>query len=229
MTDKQNKRNFAALLIIYSICLWFIWAAYTLLLKPVICDALGETTAVSSLLRNGVIKDLIWTLPAALLIVRYKDHCMVSLRDMFTKAAKGWQTYLVIFPCFVVYVLIGALRTGGIGISEDFGIDSIITVLFVGLTEEIVFRGWLLNAAVRENDTSAKQYTAIGLNALFFLCIHFPIWISRGQFISNFTSLGFLSILVLSVLFSIVFIRTRNLVLPIALHMFWDLLVFMLM
>ncbi len=227
MTKDTSKGRFAALLTIYTICLWCVWAAYTLLLKPVICDALGEDTALSSLVRNGIIKNIVWTLPAAWLIVRYNDRCMVSLKDMFTKAAAGWKNYLIIFPCFIIYILIGALRSGGIGISEDFGIDSIITVLFVGLTEELVFRGWLLNATVKESDPPKKQYIAIGVNALLFLCIHFPIWISQGTFVSSFTSLGFLSILILSVLFSAVFIRTKNIVLPIALHMAWDLLVFM--
>lgn len=224
-----KSKKLPVILIIYTVCLFAVWATYTLLLKPVICGALGETTAISSLLRNGVIKNLVWTVPAAFLITKYKENCMVSLKGMFTKASKGWQTYLVIFPCFVVYILIGALRGGGISISESFGIDSIITVLFVGLTEELVFRGWLLNATIKEDDTPQRQYIAIALNALAFLCIHFPIWISKGEFVSSFTSLGFLSILVLSVLFSIVFIRTKNLILPIALHMFWDLLVFMLM
>lgn len=228
MTNK--KTGIAPILIIYYICLFAVWGAYTLFLKPVICDALGEETFISSFLRSGIIKSLLWILPAALLITRYRAICMVSLPDMFRKAEKGWQGYLVIFLFFTIYLLIGAWRsTGGISIAESFGIDDVITVLFVGITEEIVFRGWLLNASVKENDPPQKQYIAIGVNALLFLCIHFPIWISKGEFVQSFTGLGFLSILILSVVFSITFIRTKNLVLPITLHMFWDLMIFMLM
>ena len=224
-----KSKKLPVILIIYTVCLFAVWAVYTLAVKPLICDALGEETFISSIIRSGIIKNLVWTIPAAILVSKYRESCLVSLKDMFTKAAKGWQMWLLIFPIFTLYVVISAFRThGGIGIVDTFGVDDIITVIFVGLTEEMVFRGWLLNATVNEDDTPKRQYIAIALNALVFLCIHFPIWISRGQFISSFTSLGFVSILALSVVFSFAFVRTRNIIIPIALHMFWDLLIFML-
>lgn len=224
-----KSKKLPVILIIYTVCLFAVWAVYTLAVKPLICDALGEETFISSIIRSGIIKNLVWTIPAAILVSKYRESCLVSLKDMFTKAAKGWQMWLLIFPIFTLYVVISAFRThGGIGIVDTFVVDDIITVIFVGLTEEMVFRGWLLNATVKEDDTPKRQYIAIALNALVFLCIHFPIWISRGQFISSFTSLGFVSILALSVVFSFAFVRTRNIIIPIALHMFWDLLIFML-
>lgn len=229
MTEKSMNKKYIIIPIVYYLCLYGVWAAYTLLLKPLICDALGEETFTSSFLRRGVLKNLVWTLPAAFLIIKYKEHCLVSLKDMFTKIAPGWKGYLVIFPCFLMFVIVSAWRThGGLAIAETFTIDDVITVLFVGITEELVFRGWLLNYSVREDSSKKEQYIAVAVNAVMFLCIHFPIWISKGQFISSFASLGFVSIIVLSVIFSIAFIRTKNIVLPIALHMFWDLLVFML-
>lgn len=225
---KTAKNKFFIIPVIYYICLWAVWAVYTLLLRPVICDALGDETIISGFLRSGIIKNLVWTLPAALLIMKYRENCMVSLKGMFTKIGPSWKIYLLIFPFFILFVAVSSFRTyGGLHISESFGVDDIITVLFVGLTEEIVFRGWLLNSSVNENSTQKQQYIAIAVNAVMFLLIHFPIWILEGRFVSSFTSLGFLTILVLSVIFSIVFIQTKNIILPIALHMFWDLLVFM--
>ena len=225
-----NKKSISLLLIGYTIVFFAVWAIYTLLLKPLICDALGEETLISSLLRSGVIKNLVWTLPAALLSTKYNNHCMVSLRAMCVQRKKDGLRWLPVFALFILYIVIGAFRIrGGIGIVDSFGVDDIVTVIFVGLTEELVFRGWLLNATYKETDPQNKQYIAIGLNALTFLCIHFPIWISKGTFISSFTSFGFVSILVLSVVFSVAFVKTRNIVIPIALHMFWDLLVFLFM
>ncbi len=226
MTNK--KSSLPVVYAVYTVCFFAVWAVYTLLLYPVICNALGEESFISSFLRNGIIKNLVWTVPAAVLITKYKEHCMVSIKDMFTKIKEGWTFYLLFFLLFAVMNFISAWKlTGGISIAETFGIDDVITVLFVGINEEIVFRGWLLNAAVKENDPPKKQYIAIGANALLFLCIHFPIWISKGEFISSFTSGGFITIIVLSVLFSVVFIKTKNLILPVLLHMFWDLLIFM--
>lgn len=64
-------------------------------------------------------------------------------------------------------------------------------------------------------------------NAVMFLVIHFPIWIQEGVFISNFTSFGFLCILILSIVFSCTFLKSKNILVPVALHMYWDFLVFM--
>ena len=57
--------------------------------------------------------------------------------------------------------------------------------------------------------------------------IHFPKWIMDGTFFSNFAHFGFISILLLSVLFSVIFVKTKSLLLPIGLHMFWDFLMMM--
>lgn len=227
--NKSLKNKFFIIPIVYYICLWTIWAVYTLLIAPVICDALGEENFISSFLRSGIIKNLVWTLPAALLIIKFRENCMVSLKDMFIKISPGWKNYLLIFPLFILMVVISSFRMyGGLHISESFGVDEIITVIFVGLTEELVFRGWLLNFSVNENSSQKHQYIAVAINAIMFLCIHFPIWILEDRFVSSFTSLGFFTILILSVIFSMVFIKTKNIILPITLHMFWDLLVFIL-
>ena len=68
---------------------------------------------------------------------------------------------------------------------------------------------------------------AIGINAVLFLMIHFPKWMMDGTFFSNFAHLGFISILLLSILFSVIFVKTKSLLLPIGLHMFWDFLMMM--
>ena len=132
--------------------------------------------------------------------------------------------WLLVFPFFAVYLLFGAYRLhGGLQILPDFGLSSVIVVLFVGLTEELVFRGWLLNLTYSES----HKGVAIGINAVLFLMIHFPKWIMDGTFFSNFAHFGFISILLLSVLFSVIFVKTKSLLLPIGLHMFWDFLMMM--
>ena len=132
--------------------------------------------------------------------------------------------WLLVFPFFAVYLLFGAYRLhGGLQILPDFGLSSVIVVLFVGLTEELVFRGWLLNLTYSES----HKEIAIGINAILFLMIHFPKWMMDGTFFSNFAHFGFISILLLSVLFSVIFVKTKSLLLPIGLHMFWDFLMMM--
>ena len=123
----------------------------------------------------------------------------------------------------LVWTFPAILQNGGVEIVRDFGIDKIVIVLFVGLTEEMVFRGWLLNATIHEN----RKWFYIIINAAMFLVIHFPIWIYSGNFISYFTSLQFIEVMALSVIFSITFIKSRSILVPVTLHMYFDLLVFM--
>ncbi len=232
MTKKimKSKTKCSLVLILYSVLLYAIWTVNTLVIEPYIGSTLGKETFLTSILTDGLIKNLVWTVPAALLVWHFRENCMVSLREMFVQRKKDWLNWMPVLLFFVVYVIIGAWRTqGGLHIQESFGIDDIITVLFVGLTEEMVFRGWLLNATCKPDVPIEKQWLAIALNALFFLSIHFPTWIVQGILISTFTQLGFVSILALSVVFSVSFLRTKNLLIPIALHMAWDLLLFMFM
>ena len=95
--------------------------------------------------------------------------------------------------------------------------------MFTNLTEEMVFRGWLLNVTVSEN----RKWLPIMINAVMFLLIHFPIWIASGVFIDSFTSLNFLCVPALSIIFSWTFIKSKSIWIPITLHMYWDLLVFL--
>ena len=106
---------------------------------------------------------------------------------------------------------------------KEPGMDDVIIVLFVGITEESVFRGWLLNATLDR----LGRWRALIVNSLLFLAIHFPKWIVSDEFLYAFTSFGFAEVIALSLLFGWSFLRTRNLLLSIALHMFYDLVVMM--
>ena len=216
---KQNKIKVS---VIYVIALFCLWA----LIEIVVFEKLKliiENDVLLQFIRTVLIKNCVWTLPAILLIHHFKSDVYISLKEMFSVKV-NWLKYLPIFIVFSVYLLGGAiLQNGKLEIASDFGFDKLIITLFVGITEELVFRGWLLNITISED----KKWRYILVNAIIFLALHFPIWISEGVFISNFASFGFLSVIVLSVIFSHTFIKSKNIVVPIALHMYWDLLVFM--
>ena len=220
-----------AVLVVYSVLLYAAWTVYHFFILEHIENIPNDL--LSSLLNDAVCKNLIWTLPAALLIHKYSKELEISPKEMF-KWEKGYVKYLLIFPAFAAYIIFGMLvRRQPIELS--IGIKDIVTVLFVGVTEELVFRAWLLNATAvyaappkNKDDTPWQQYAVIGINAVMFLAIHFPRWINEGVFFTNIASLGFMSILILSVIFSLLLLKTKNILLPITLHMFWDLLIFLL-
>lgn len=223
----KNNRVTMAVLIVYCIALFVVWAAFEMLIFPQFAQVNSLKNAwFSSIVKDGIIKNIVWTLPAVLLVARYKDELYISAKEMFTNRV-NWLKYLPVFAFFTAYLLIaGYMVNGKIAISSDFEPHSLIIVAFVGITEESVLRGWILNATISEG-SKKRTWLAVILNAFFFLVIHFPRWIYEGTFVSSFADLGFLCIIMLGIVFSQAFIKSKSLVVPIVLHMYWDLLLFL--
>lgn len=219
--DKKSGKKYTAL-IIYTIIFYGVWTVWEFNLKPW-TDTIIKNEYAAQFIKSGIIKNLVWTFPAILIIKYFENDLYVGLREMFTAKIK-WFKYLPIFLCFTVYLLAGAFIVNGkIEFSSSFSYSSLITVLFVGITEETVFRGWLLNGTVGEK----SKWLPVTVNALMFLAIHFPNWIYSGIFIDNFKNMSFLCVIVLSFIFSYTFIKSKNILVPMFLHMYWDLLMFL--
>jgi len=206
----KTKKKYLVL-IIYCLCFYTIWAIFELYIK---------SNIDSQVIKSGVIKPVIWVLPAMLLIHKFRDSVQVGLKDMVVTKVKWWR-YLWVYALLAVYALLGGLiQEGGLSFSIDMG--ALIIVMFVGITEEMVFRGWLLNATVKD----IPQWLAVLLNALMFLAIHFPRWIQEGIFISTIASFNFMGIIILSVVFSLSFLKSKNILIPVTMHMLYDFLAF---
>lgn len=222
MEERSHRLSKASALCLYLPAFYGIWILWEFRVKDLV-SATIPNEILAQLIKSGLVKNLVWTLPAILLIRRFRNEVAIPLKEMFSPKVP-WRKYLPIFLAFTLYVLAGSfLQNGALAVSREFDMEKVVILLFVGLTEETVFRGWLLNATVRENN----KWPAILLNALLFLAIHFPKWLHAGEFLSNLTNLGFVSVLAMGVIFSLTFLQSRRLLVPIALHMYWDLLVFL--
>jgi len=209
----MTNKNKTTTLVIYIIIFYALWTAFELIGKEIIDNTIRNTT-LSQFVKSGIIKNLVWTFPAIMLVKYFKDNIYITLKEMFNIRV-NWLKYLPIFILFTIYLLAGSLlQNGRIAVVNNFSTGEIVIVLFVGLTEEMVFRGWLLNATIREDG----KWICIILNAVMFLVIHFPVWIYKGVLISNFTKLSFVSVILLSVVFSWTFIKSRNILIPIAFY-----------
>lgn len=218
---KGNKKLTVAL-IIYYVLLFAVWGIFTLTAEKAITERMGDPGA--EIFIQLVVKTIIWTVPALILIKHFDSSLEVPVKEM-SGFRKGWKTFFIVFAAMTAYILILSFKgQNGMKISGNVPAN-ILIFLFVGIGEEIVFRGWLLNASVRRE----KPAVPIAVNALMFLAIHFPKWIINGVFLSNMLHFGFVTIIVLSVLFSLVFLRTRNILIPVILHFWWDLLVTLLL
>ena len=223
MSAKDGKNTKLFILIIYCIIFYTVWSIYEFFGKPVLHDLI-ENEMLLVFIQSGVIKNVWWTLPAALLVHHFRSYVNIPLKEMYTNKV-NWLKFLPVFLFFTAFNLINAfLVHGKLAIVDSFHTSDLIWIAFVGLTEEMVFRGWLLNATLRED----KKWLCVTINALMFMAVHFPRWICDGIFIRAFTSFGFIEILILGFIFSWSFIKSKNILVPIALHTYWDILTTML-
>ena len=217
----QQKIKPAAL-VIYTLVFYCIWSLFEFFIKDAVSAAIGNTL-IAQFIKTGIIKNLVWTLPAVSLIRFFQNDSYLSLKEMFANKVNV-SKYVPLFLAFTAYILLASLLTRG-NISARIGGNELIILLFVGITEETVFRGWLLNATVTEN----RKWLSILVNAVMFLLIHFPFWIASGEFANVSVISNSICVLALSVIFSLSFIKSRSLWIPVALHTYWDLLVFLFM
>ena len=223
MGIKLEKRPSYAVLAVWCALFFTVWTLQEVILKPVTG---GMFSPLQTQLFYGGLKLLVWTLPAVILIRVFGGGLFLTLREMLTNKIP-WPKMLAAAGAFCVYQLAGALlRFGKLAVHRDFEPLGLIgAVLVVGLTEEIVFRGWLLNALIKK----MPEQAAISLTSALFVLIHFPIWSTKGYFSDAFTLItGIVSIFALSLIFSYAFLKTKNIIAPSLLHMLWNLLVVVL-
>lgn len=218
----REKKQLRMALIIFSISLYLVWAVVELFIVP--CMEGHLTLEAVEVIKETVIKIVVWFIPAAILCIHFSDFMYVKKQEIFAFKA-GWIRWVPMFLILGVYQLISAYVTNGsISVSETFKVSDILLAFTVGISEEMVFRGWLLNSMV----SGEKKWIPVLINAAMFLIIHFPVWFRCGLFTEYFASGAFIYIIILSVLFSWTFIKSRSVIVPAALHMFWDLLCWLL-
>jgi len=141
---------------------------------------------------------------------------------MFKNRFRLWPYFAGIVIMFIYLAIILYLENSGFKINPQFKpSDFIDKFLIVGITEELVFRGWILNALLKKMST----WSALIINNLLFLCIHFPIWYQTHTLIGNFTSGSFITVFVLGIIFGWLFIKSKNIWVPVTYHMLWDIIV----
>ena len=205
-------------LIIHAVIFYAFWACWTLWLRPPIKEAMNGSLLFE--LFGSAVKMLVWFVPALLLVKKFEPEMYVGAKQMFTEKVplKSVLFWTLIFFLLSSRAFVKGLTGGTLHINPEFALTNNQWLFFVGITEEAVFRGWMLNATAK----SEKDWKMLLLNAVMFMCVHFPTWIQHGQFVSVFTHFGFLSIIVFSVLVSFCFMKHKNLLLPVWLHMFYD-------
>ena len=160
-------------------------------------------------------------IPLALIIYtfrRFLDRKTISsigfsFQNRFKDLSSG---FIIAFILMVGGSLI-LYATNQIGISsipfKVYGIFfSFILFIIVALTEETLFRGYILNNLLDKSN----KYVALLISSLIFSIVH--------SLNPNFSFLAFINILLAGIILGSTYIYTRNLWFPISLHLFWNFL-----
>ena len=170
---------------------------------------------------SAIIKIAIWVIPVMFLIkIMEKDNPLsyLGLRHNFKKGLR-WVSWVSLV--FVLYFLLN-LTVLKNDIDFQMGFSKwLSTILLVGVTEEIVFRGFLL----RKLMDTYKFWIANIITSLLFVSIHFPIWLYKGLFEYPFILSSILTAFVLGIIFGFVYKKSNSLWSVIIIHSLYNLLV----
>lgn len=97
----MTKKKKTKVLIIYSIIFYALWAIMELIFKDAIDNAL-KNEVITEFMKEVVIKNLLWTIPAIALIKYFKDDVYIPLKEMFSTKVNVLK-YLPIFIIFTIF------------------------------------------------------------------------------------------------------------------------------
>lgn len=204
-------------LFIFIPLFYLAWALTELVLMPIFETEFPPDSTALFLIKEGVLKILIWIVPEVLLIRQFRDEMYIPLKEMCTLRF-NWLHFGLLLAGVCAFVIGSQLVHEH---TLHFHLKwELLGFLLVGITEEVAFRGWMLNAMYNEK---TKKYM-LEVNALMFLCIHFPCWIHEGIFVQAFTGLGFLSVLAMGLIFAWSFVHFKSIWAPVILHIAYDAL-----
>jgi uncharacterized protein len=190
---------------------------------------LSIASPVSRAAYSGLLKLLLWVLPAAVFARRLRKMPATPYLALSVWPSRGdWLACLAVTVAFLLVVALAETAAGGKSFSMA-GLSSlpvalwILQVALTPLLEELLFRGLIL----RELLALLPKYRAIALNALLFAGVHAPYWLShRGATLAVLQDLG--GVFAFSVVACWVFARTKSIWPPTIAHIANNLLAAML-
>lgn len=168
---------------------------------------------------SALIKIGIWVIPVFFLIkyVEKRNPCSYLRLNQNVKKGLKWALWIsVTLGAYFVVVKLMLLKNDlNLNLSFNVWLNHI---LLVGLTEEIVFRGFILRKLMEK----LSFWKANGHTSLLFVAIHLPIWFREGMF-ESFSILGtMILVFIISVVFGFIYKRTNSLWSVILVHSAYD-------
>ncbi|MFC4403820.1 CPBP family intramembrane glutamic endopeptidase [Gracilibacillus xinjiangensis] len=176
---------------------------------------------VPEAMTSAIIKIVIWVIPVIILVkITEKTELFsyLGLRHSIRKGLKWAGGVSILFILYFLVLNIAFLEGAELQIGFNEWLN---TIILVGITEEIVFRGFLLRKLLN----SYRFWIANIITSILFVSIHFPIWFHKGLFEFPYILSATITAFILSMIFGFVYRKSNSLWSVIILHSFYNLLV----
>ena len=210
------KKNLKFILL--GIVFILIWSFNILVISPKVDVIFAEPY---NLIIRAFLKLIIWVGYGLFFINKYNKDLKIKKEELFKFKEKKLTLKLVLLIITISFLIMLFTRKG-IYIN-DFTIDDFFNkFLLVGIEEELVFRGLILNG-LSKKDKFAK---ASIITSILFALVHIPLYI-RSELLLSVIILNCLKIVVISCFYNGIFNETKSIWPIVIFHSFWDISFFL--
>ena len=165
--------------------------------------------------------EIIWAGFALILLLLYKNkYVFTQERDSFTSTLKYTIPTTILSVIFLISSIIYGIESE-VQVSFLSVLNLLIYCFFIGIVEEFLCRGWLLNEFLeRFSDSKKNIVLSIVFSSLIFGLIHFLNIGETQGFID--TLIQVLNATSLGIFFALVYYKTKNIWTVVFIHAFWD-------
>ena len=169
----------------------------------------------------GYLSRIVWAVPFLVLSVKKSRSLWLPAKQLFSWNV-DWKSFIGVFLIITIYSMAGMYANhGGFWMnSELLLVRELPKFLIVGFAEEMVYRGWGMNAFA----SHFKKGKANVLAALYFVVLHFPSyfihWYLDGTFALSAMLMQTVYVFILGILFGWVFQKNKSIWPTMIIH-FW--------
>jgi len=168
-----------------------------------------------------IINQSIWVVLVIIIVFSFKNsYIFKQEKEKNLKSVKlGWPLLLIAFIFLVMNIIIGI--TEGAQFSIPIILNLAIYCILIGMVEEFLCRGWLLNEFLeRFSDSKKNIIISIILSSLIFGFIHL-FNIAMGQSLID-TLTQMVHATILGIALSLIYYKTKNIWSVVIIHAIWD-------
>lgn len=221
-TTRKLSRLSPALVVLSLVFFTLLWAVVT--------DAWGTSSLIFGPDKTSLQKwmyditcRLIWVAPVFVLLRQYRAQLPTTAGQMFRKRMNLKLLFFFLGISTVYAIIVMRITHGGFHLNPDFSLLRHTSFyLMVGFVEELVYRGWAMNAF--STFFSAKRSALY--STLFFILLHWPAYFIRfaitGSLAISLLVQQSLVVLVMGLIFSYIYHKEKSIWTPIIVHAYYD-------